>query len=428
MNNMNVFPCTFLSIIGQGAFGVVYKAETPSKMLVAVKEVQVDAHKKELIEREIEVMAKLNHPNIVRYLGSMYKDSKYYIATEYCPGGDLEGYLKSVGKVNKQIVLYWFKQLVSALSYLQENHYMHRDIKPANLYLNCIDPGRADIKLGDFGFSKGLVNDFTSSKLGTPLYMAPELLSEHSYDYRADVWSLGCVVYELIEGVPMYNASSIRQLIEMQRHSPLFSDKFTQQEKEFILYLVRYGVSDRPNFLHLENSYFIQGIQKPVLRVEHIVKQVDNSPVLNLMNKDLDDMINVLKTFEDVIKENQENTYFFVAYLEFKCSLILKKLASLKPQHSETDQKEKEFSNLNNKLIILQQWVEKHKKLLPVAFEDYKVNSGSLAEFTNLLIPKSYEYEEFEIQLLLIDVCKYFDPTNELVLERLTYLQTRLAN
>lgn len=423
---MSVFPCTFQSIIGEGGFGVVYKAVSANGSIVAVKEVKVDAQKKALIEREIDVMAKLNHPNIVRYLGSMYKDSKYYIALEYCQGGDLENYLKSVGKVNKQIALYWFKQLVSALSYLQLNNCMHRDIKPANLYLNSLDPGSADIKIGDFGFSKSLMNNITNSKLGTPLYMAPEMFTENSYDYRADVWSLGCVIYELIEGSPIFYATSIRQLIEMQKYTPKFSDKFTPQEAEFILYTVRYYPSDRPDFLQLENSYFIQNIQKPVLQVEHIVKNVDNSPILLSIDKKLNEIVNVLSIIEDIIDENRETTYFFVAYLESRSSVIGNKLGSLRPQNFENSKKETEFWEIERKLRVVQEWVERFKKTLSVAYEDFKVNSGSLAEFTNLLIPKSYEYEDTEVQLMLIEACKYFDQANELVSERLLYLQSKV--
>lgn len=416
---MNIFPCKFVSIIGQGAFGVVYKAVTADQQVVAVKEVVVDSENKELIEREVEILTQLNHPNIVRYYGSMCKDNKYYIALEYCQGGDLEEYLKCVQVVNKKIVLYWFKQLVSALSYLQSNFKMHRDIKPANLYLNSLDVRNADIKLGDFGFSRVLANNIAQSKLGTPLYMAPELFSNCSYDYRADVWSLGCLIYELIEGVPMYNASSVKELITMQRSPPKFSEKFSQAEAEFLSYLVRYQTEYRPNFLQLENSYFIRGIQKPLFLsdsdVGQIVKVVNNAPILAEINKKLKDLASILKIFSDILENHQDWTYFFIVYLKSRCSGLGEKLRSLKPENFENEEKKVEFEGMEKNYGFIGNWVDKRENGMPVSLENFNVSSGQVAEFINTMVSIIFEYNDSTIQFLLADTCLHFDRTNEVI-------------
>lgn len=413
---MNIFPCSYVSIIGQGAFGVVYKAVTADKQIVAVKEIIVDSENKELIEREVEILTQLNHPNIVRYYGSMYKDNKYYIVLEYCQGGDLEEYLKHAKGVNKNIVLYWFKQLVSALSYLQYNNKMHRDLKPANLYLNSLDVRNADIKLGDFGFSRVLNNNTAQSKLGTPLYMAPELFSNYSYDYRADVWSLGCLIYELIEGVPLFNANSVKELIVMQKNPPKFSDKFSAVEAEFLTYLVRYHIAYRPDFIQLENSNFIRSIQKPLFLSDSdagkIVKVVNNAPILTDINKKLNDLVKILRIYSDILEDHQEWAYFFIVYLKSRCSGLGEKLRSLR---QENEEKKVEFEEMDKNFKVIEKWIDKHVNIMPVSLENFNVNSGLIAEFTNTIASIIFEYNDTNIQFLLSDTCWHFDRTNELI-------------
>lgn len=102
----------------------------------------------------------------------------------------------AVGPVSEALLLEWFLQIVEGITHVHSKGLIHRDIKPANLFLSA---DQSKVKIGDFGISKVLerTRDKAYSKVGTPAYMAPEILGHKSYDTKADMWSLGCVLFEL---------------------------------------------------------------------------------------------------------------------------------------------------------------------------------------------------------------------------------------
>ena len=115
---------------------------------------------------------------------------------EYCGGGDLRTYIKKLKQpLPEDQVMFWFKQMVSGINYIHERKILHRDLKPDNIFLTSW----FQLKIGDFGLSKCLSRtfDMASTWCGTPVYMAPEVLGGKPYDQKADMWGLGCVLYEL---------------------------------------------------------------------------------------------------------------------------------------------------------------------------------------------------------------------------------------
>jgi serine/threonine protein kinase len=188
-------------IIGKGAFGVVYKAfELCSGKIVAIKQIPVDSKNKKHVIKEIELLKGLDHPNIVKYYNYLKEEDNIYIIMEYLEGGTLKQYIeKSSQNINEDIAREIIKQLLNALSYL---HYLcdicHRDIKPENIMF----PEKNNIsfiKLLDFGLS---TNEFeTKLKMqncGTLTYMAPEQISNLRYSKGVDIWSIGIVLYMLL--------------------------------------------------------------------------------------------------------------------------------------------------------------------------------------------------------------------------------------
>ncbi|XP_017390651.1 serine/threonine-protein kinase 36 isoform X2 [Cebus imitator] len=211
-----------LEMIGEGSFGRVYKGRRKySAQVVALKFIpKLGRSEKELrnLQREIEIMRGLRHPNIVHMLDSFETDKEVVVVTDYAEG-ELFQILEDDGKLPEDQVQVIAAQLVSALYYLHSHRILHRDMKPQNILL---DKG-GGIKLCDFGFARAMSTNtmvLTSIK-GTPLYMSPELVEERPYDHTADLWSVGCILYELAVGTPPFYATSIFQLVSLILKDPV---------------------------------------------------------------------------------------------------------------------------------------------------------------------------------------------------------------
>ncbi|XP_041098225.1 serine/threonine-protein kinase 36 isoform X2 [Polyodon spathula] len=211
-----------LEVIGEGSFGRVYKGRRKfSGQVVALKFIpKMGRSEKELrsLKREIEIMRGLMHPNIVLLLDSFETEQEVVVVTEYAEG-ELFQILEDDGSLPESQVREIACQLVSALYYLHSHRILHRDMKPQNILL-----GKGGVvKLCDFGFARAMSVStmvLTSIK-GTPLYMAPELVEEKPYDHTADLWSLGCILYELHTGTPPFYTNSIFQLVKLIVRDPV---------------------------------------------------------------------------------------------------------------------------------------------------------------------------------------------------------------
>lgn len=204
----NVF--RLVETIGRGSYGTVHKAiNLSSGAAVAVKMISKDKlrrpHERESIEKEIETMRvaveqfENGHPHIVRLLCTKESQHHIFIVQEYCAGGDIAELMKSNnGLTEKQAKLY-MSQLASGLQFLRSQNVVHRDFKPANLLLSSRNIATAKLKIADFGFARELESEMMAeSVVGSPLYMAPELLEYKSYDAKADLWSVGIILYEML--------------------------------------------------------------------------------------------------------------------------------------------------------------------------------------------------------------------------------------
>ncbi|NXC42459.1 STK36 kinase, partial [Penelope pileata] len=189
--------------------------------VVALKFIpKVGRSEKELrnLQREIEIMRGLHHPNIIQMLDSFETDNEVVVVTDYAEG-ELFQILEDDGTLPEDQVQTIAAQLVSALYYLHSHRILHRDMKPQNILLGK----DGVIKLCDFGFARAMSIQtmvLTSIK-GTPLYMSPELVEERPYDHTADLWSVGCILYELFVGTPPFYTSSIFQLVSLIVKDPV---------------------------------------------------------------------------------------------------------------------------------------------------------------------------------------------------------------
>ena len=195
--------------IGQGSFSKVYKGLDDKNNNYAIKKIykKNDIKYLNLIEKEIEIMKKLNHKNIVKLYDEIYTEKYIYLIMELCDN-DLNTYIHN-NDLSENIIKNIMKQLIEVLKYIMDNNIVHRDLKPHNILINKDNT----LKLADFGFAKEFKETLlTNTICGSPLYMAPELLNNDKYNIKSDLWSVGVILYEMVMKEHPFKALNINEL------------------------------------------------------------------------------------------------------------------------------------------------------------------------------------------------------------------------
>ena len=235
-----------LEMIGEGAFGKVYKGQRKcTNQIVAIKKIMKKGKKeKELknLRQEIDILHRLYHENIIQCLDSFETNSEFCLVTELATG-QLYEIIQEDKKLPEKQIKEIALQLTSALFYLHNNNIIHRDIKPQNVLISA----SGIIKICDFGFARAIDNKtmITSIK-GTPLYMAPELLKEYPYNKKADLWSLGVILYELYVGQPPFYTNNFQTLLhKIAKEEIRYPDSMSPDFKDFLKGLLVKNPKDR---------------------------------------------------------------------------------------------------------------------------------------------------------------------------------------
>jgi serine/threonine protein kinase len=200
--------------IGHGAFATVYRCDDGS----ALKRVDLHRAKRAMLEREVALHSQLAHPHIVPLLRVEWHAETVDLYLELCDtdlGRLLDTQRRRGALPARSDARRWFAEICAALRYLHARQIMHRDLKPPNVLLK-----NGHVKLSDFGFSKVVV-DMTATICGSPLYMAPEILQHERYSHKSDLWSLGCILYELLHGRLFYSGATIVALLAAIEARPL---------------------------------------------------------------------------------------------------------------------------------------------------------------------------------------------------------------
>ncbi|XP_029115282.1 serine/threonine-protein kinase ULK1-like [Scleropages formosus] len=222
METVGKFEFSRKDLIGHGAFAVVFKGRHREKhdWEVAVKCINKKnlAKSQTLLGKEIKILKELKHENIVGLLDFQEMASCVYLVMEYCNGGDLADYLHSKGTLSEDTIRLFLQQIAGAMRVLQAKGIIHRDLKPQNILLSYSggrksNPNNTRIKIADFGFARYLQNNMMAATLcGSPMYMAPEVIMSQNYDAKADLWSIGTIVYQCLMGKAPFQASSPQDL------------------------------------------------------------------------------------------------------------------------------------------------------------------------------------------------------------------------
>lgn len=211
--------------IGSGGFSEVYLGlDKILNIKIAIKKINLKQKNIVLdkLIKEIEIMKKMDHPNIISYYDVIKTEEYWYIIMEYCNKGTLEDVIKYNKKIKEKEIntYYYLNQLKNAINYIRNMGYIHRDLKPMNILLksdNLNDSYNHTeniiLKLADFGLAKENNNILMDTICGSPYYMAPELFTENEYDDKIDLWSFGIIMYQLIFGENPNKASNLKELI-----------------------------------------------------------------------------------------------------------------------------------------------------------------------------------------------------------------------
>ncbi|PIM98920.1 MEKK [Handroanthus impetiginosus] len=205
--------------IGIGSFSTVWQARhRVHGTEVAIKEIitaRLDARLHERLKSEIIFLKRISHPNIIRLHDMIEESGKIYIVLEYCKGGDLSMYLRQrQGKIPEATAKHFMQQLAEGLKVLRDNNLIHRDLKPQNLLLSS-NGDNSILKIADFGLARYLQPTGLAETLcGSPLYMAPEVMQQKKYDAKADLWSVGVILFQLVTGKTPFTGRSQFELLQ----------------------------------------------------------------------------------------------------------------------------------------------------------------------------------------------------------------------
>ncbi|KAI8393385.1 Pkinase-domain-containing protein [Radiomyces spectabilis] len=294
---------TKLKRVGKGAYGSVYKGiNNKTKQIVAIKVLNLDTEEDDVddIQKEISLLSQLTlarSRNITPYYGSILNDTKLWIIMDYAAGGSVRTIMKS-GPIEEKYASVITREVLLALSYLHKNHIIHRDIKAANILLTA----EGNVQLCDFGVAgqTSVSSLKRNTFVGTPYWMAPEVIREGaSYDYKADIWSLGITVYEMIIGnPPLAHVDPMRAVILIPKTKPpTMDDAHSTQLKDFIESCLCEDPNDRLNADELMKTKFIKSSNKTpkailrnlIARYEWWKNNNETNKRLSIISDDLSD-------------------------------------------------------------------------------------------------------------------------------------------
>ncbi|CAG9330070.1 unnamed protein product [Blepharisma stoltei] len=200
-NNHKLTDFVIQKELGRGSFGIVFLVQnTRNRKFYVLKRINLGLltiKQKKAALREAEILKQLDHPHIIKYHASFLEDNDLSLIMDYAEGGDLQQLLLKhrlrKKNFNEKELWRFANELCSAVSYLHSRKIIHRDIKCHNVFLTKDH----SVKLGDLGASKMVSAEMQATRVGTPLYLAPEMVKQQPYDFKVDVWAIGCVLYNL---------------------------------------------------------------------------------------------------------------------------------------------------------------------------------------------------------------------------------------
>ncbi|XP_019880986.1 serine/threonine-protein kinase ULK2 isoform X2 [Aethina tumida] len=282
MESIGDYEYSTKDLIGHGAFAVVFKGRHKKNpnLTVAIKSITKKslAKSQNLLGKEIKILkdlTELHHENVVALLDCKECKNNVYLVMEYCNGGDLADYLGAKGTLSEDTIRLFLVQLAGAMKALYAMGVVHRDLKPQNILLSHSgaklypQPSEIKLKIADFGFARFLQDGVMAATLcGSPMYMAPEVIMSLQYDAKADLWSLGTIVFQCLVGKAPFQANTPQQLKQFYEKNANLAPKIPPQTSpeltDLLQGLLKRNAKERMNFESFFNHKFLQRPEPPV--------------------------------------------------------------------------------------------------------------------------------------------------------------------
>jgi serine/threonine protein kinase len=244
------------------------------------------------MEKELQVIRKLKHRNIIDFIDMKPTKNNYYYVFEYCEGQELKELINEKGRLDEIEAQKLFKQLADAMVYLNQNDVVHRDLKPANIMVSK----SGELKIIDFGLSRIFnkeTEDLMTTVLGTPLYQAPEIINGIGFDEKTDLWSIGVILYQMVMGTLPFTAKTKDELKDKlkQAEYPRLPDiKLSEYCTNMIKSLIVVNPTERIEISKLKSHPFVKYTPEEYLNYlnkefkEEKVEQLGENPAEEVKN------------------------------------------------------------------------------------------------------------------------------------------------
>ena len=308
--------------LGEGAYGKVIKVKNESNnKFYAVKEIFIKNKLKdeiEIIQNEANILSKFNSKNIVKYYDSYKDKDKFYILMEYCTGKNLRDFISENKALIEENILYnIIKQICIGLKEIHQKKIIYRDLKPENICMN----ENMEIKIGDFGISKIFNSNkeytLTQEKKGTVYYMAPEIVVDGLYNEKSDMYSLGCIIYELLNLRIYYIDNFVNEI------KTIDSKKYNYKWEEIINSLLQIDYNKRMDINNMLNILINE------MNINELNNKIEN---IRIENKNKNNQYNYKNKILGEIYINKTNIN--------KDILIINSFEKLKREYKFKDEKD----------------------------------------------------------------------------------------
>ncbi|XP_015206915.1 serine/threonine-protein kinase 26 [Lepisosteus oculatus] len=337
---------TKLERIGKGSFGEVFKGiDNRTQNVVAIKTIDLEEAEDEIedIQQEITVLSQCDSPYVTKYYGSYLKATKLWIIMEYLGGGSALDLLRA-GPFDEFQIATMLKEILKGLDYLHSEKKIHRDIKAANVLLS----EQGDVKLADFGVAGQLTDTQIKREtfVGTPFWMAPEVIQQSAYDSKADIWSLGITAIELAKGEPPNSDMHPMRVLFLipKNNPPTLTGDFSKAFKEFIDSCLNKDPAFRPTARELLKHKFIV---KNAKKTSYLTELIDRYKRWKAEGHSDDDSSSDDSDSESSNKENDRSQP------EWSFTTVRKKPDSKKNLQNGTDQDLKKSASLSSVITPL---------------------------------------------------------------------------
>lgn len=254
-----------VKIVGKGSFGYAMLVQAVSDRKLYVMKVidvsKMDRKQKEEALNEVHVLKAMRHPYIVTYRESFMSKSCLCIVMDYADGGDMYGKIakqKTLGRgFSEAQIMDWFVQICLAMKHIHERKILHRDLKTQNIFLTS----KGEVKIGDFGISRVLKStyDCAQTAIGTPYYLSPEICQEKPYNQKSDIWSLGCILYEITTLRHAFDSSNMKGLVLkiLRGNYPPIPEIYSDNLRSLLSEMLQRDPQQRPSIKRILEKEFL---------------------------------------------------------------------------------------------------------------------------------------------------------------------------